>query len=69
MDDIVLEETRKYIQWNFKNGDVVTWKSEDILMPYMTVGKLERFAKSITNPFLLKIELLEKQIKELKEKS
>lgn len=64
----VLGETRKYIQWNFLNGDNVTWGSDDILKPYMTVAKLESFAQGIANPLESKILILENQVKNLEKK-
>lgn len=42
IEKYALEKTRKWIQWNCKNGNTVTWGSGDILN--ITVRQLEDFA-------------------------
>ncbi len=48
----IIAMTRKYIQWNFLNGSQVTWDSEDVLAPHVTVKQLENFALFITGELL-----------------
>jgi hypothetical protein len=39
-----LGETRNWLQWNTKNGDSVTWNSDDEIRPPLTVRQVEDLA-------------------------
>ncbi len=42
-----LGTARTWVQWNCKNGDRVTWGSNDILNPPLTIKKVEDLAGDV----------------------
>lgn len=64
-----LAAVRTWIQWNARNGEQVTWGSEDVLQGEFTVAQLERLAQTIANLWEKKhqnrIRVLHNQITEL----
>jgi len=45
--DFVYGEVRSWMQWQFLNGDEVTWGSMDVLKGSINVSDVESLARSI----------------------
>jgi hypothetical protein len=42
-----LGEARGWLQWNTRNGDRVTWGSDDVIQPPLTVRDIEDLAAHV----------------------
>ena len=66
-----LGTARTWLQWNKRNGDSVTWGSDQELIPPFTVKDVEELASTVAsevhNENLDKLEKLEKRIEKLEE--
>lgn len=61
-----LSAVRSYIQWHFRNGSQVTWGSNDILEPHVTVKQMEEAAAKAVDAAAREVDELKEQIDKLR---
>jgi len=63
-----LGAVRSHVQCKFRNGERVTWGSNDILEPHVTIGQVEEIAAIAVDAAFPEVDKLKKRIKELEKK-
>ena len=69
MAELIIKDARKWMQWNCRNGEDITWGSEDVLVPHMTARTLEKFALSITSRLRSQVQILKRQVERLERRN
>jgi hypothetical protein len=63
-----LSAVRSHVQWEFRNGESVTWGSNDVLEPHVTIGQVEEIAAIAVDAAFPEVDKLKKEVEELRKK-
>ena len=63
-----LGAVRSHVQSKFRNGEHVTWGSNDVLEPHVTIGQIEEIAAIAVDAAFNEVDKLNKTIESLREK-
>jgi hypothetical protein len=63
-----LGAARSWVQWNCYNGERVTWGSNDVLEPPITIRQVEELAARVVDAAIPEVDMLIDKIERLRKK-
>jgi hypothetical protein len=63
-----LGAARNWVKWNCRNGEHVTWGSNDVLEPALTIRQVEEMAARVADAAASEMDDLKKQLENCRQK-
>ena len=63
-----LGAARNWVQWNCRNGEEVTWGSNDVLQPPLTIKQVEELAARVADAANSEADKMKEHIQNLRKK-